>query len=250
MFEIGTIGFGSDSCGYLTWEQADAMSWLRESSAENVNWARNRYDGHRYFPYGVLRSANAASAISGAALSGTNMGRAWTRRALQVSNLGLEYAFCSPLQQRRQIYLSDGGDSENLGAYALLRRGCRKIVIVDASRDSNFVFRYYRDLRDAVATELGLDLRVPAIDEGEFSPASPVSQGHVIKNGQTYADLVYIKLSLDGDLLGDQREHVESYASKHEDFPHESTTDQYFQPEQFRAYRALGYAVGRQVDMS
>ena len=71
-----------------------------------------------------------------------------------------------------------------------------------------------------------------------------------IKNGRAYADVVYIKLSLDRDLLGEQREHVEPYASKHKRFPHEPTTDQYFQPEQFRAYRALGYAVGRQVDVS
>jgi hypothetical protein len=250
VFEIGTIGFGSDSCGYLTWEQADAMSWLEESSAETINEIRNEYYGHRYFPYGLLHNANTASAISGAALSGTNIDRGSIRRTLRVSNLGLEYAFCSPLEQRRQIYLSDGGHSENLGAYALLRRRCRTIVIVDAEHDPDFAFKSYGDLQDAVATELGLTLEVPAIDEGRFSSASPVSHGHVVKNGQTYADLVYIKLSIDRDLLGDQREHVEPYASKHTRFPHERTTDQYFQPEQFRAYRALGYAVGRQVDMS
>lgn len=36
----------------------------------------------------------------------------------------------------RQFYLSDGGHIENLGVYALVRRGCRTIVVADSVQDT------------------------------------------------------------------------------------------------------------------
>ena len=38
--------------------------------------------------------------------------------------------------QTRRFYITDGGHLENLGLYALIRRGCRLIVVSDSSRDN------------------------------------------------------------------------------------------------------------------
>jgi hypothetical protein len=36
---------------------------------------------------------------------------------------------------------------------------------------------------------------------------------------------------------------IKSYMEQHPDFPHESTADVFFDADQFRAYRSLGYTV-------
>ena len=41
--------------------------------------------------------------------------------------------------------------------------------------------------------------------------------------------------------------HVENYNRKNVEFPHEGTGDQFYDPEQFEAYRALGEHIGRQA---
>jgi hypothetical protein len=51
--------------------------------------------------------------------------------------------------------------------------------------------------------------------------------------------LLYLKSSLTGDEWPD----IRHYADTHQDFPHETTTDQFFDENQFEAYRHLGYKV-------
>src|SRR5262249_15022169 len=48
--------------------------------------------------------------------------------------------------------------------------------------------------------------------------------------------IIYIKSTLSGDEPRD----VMDYASAHPDFPHETTTDQWFGESQFESYRTLG----------
>src|SRR5208337_4918472 len=38
------------------------------------------------------------------------------------------------------VYLTDGGNIENLGVYELLKRGCKLIVVVDAEADPEIEF--------------------------------------------------------------------------------------------------------------
>lgn len=63
------------------------------------------------------------------------------------------------------IYLADGGHSDNLGAYSLVRRMTKNIIIVDAEHDPTFMFKAYRDLQEAVEDELGAKLQVKEIDK-------------------------------------------------------------------------------------
>jgi hypothetical protein len=52
--------------------------------------------------------------------------------------------------------------------------------------------------------------------------------------------LLYVKASLDGSEPTD----IMNYAIEHEEFPHESTANQFFDEAQFESYRKLGYRIG------
>jgi hypothetical protein len=61
--------------------------------------------------------------------------------------------------------------------------------------------------------------------------------------GATPGTLVYIKSSLTGDEESD----VLSYRAQDIAFPHQSTSDQWFDESQFESYRKLGYHAGRKA---
>jgi hypothetical protein len=63
------------------------------------------------------------------------------------------------------IYLTDGGHSENLGAFALIRRMCKNIIIIDAEHDPHYRFEAYHKLKERLKKELNVDFSLPAIDE-------------------------------------------------------------------------------------
>jgi hypothetical protein len=247
IFELGTAGLGSDSCGYLTWDQTEGFGWEPGIDAKMGEGGWKTFLRQQdTSPFATVRSLNNASAVSGAALSGTNLARKAARRGLWLMNYGLEYAVPSLATPSKLLRLSDGGHCENLGLYALLRRGCKKILVVDAEHDPARTFPSYRCLKDRAARELGLAVTVPAIDEGTFSSGEPVSKGIVTSEGEVVSSLWYLKLSMDKAMIDDDPNIVE-YAGSHPDFPQESTFDQYFEPAQFRAYRALGRAIGRTI---
>ena len=63
------------------------------------------------------------------------------------------------------IYLSDGGHSDNLGAFSLVRRLCRQIVIVDAEEDPGYGYGAYFRLKGALEREMGAELHIPKIED-------------------------------------------------------------------------------------
>lgn len=62
------------------------------------------------------------------------------------------------------IRLTDGGHSENLGMYSLVRRLCRRIIVVDATFDPNYKFEAYAKLKDALRSEMQVELEIEEID--------------------------------------------------------------------------------------
>ncbi|GKT07009.1 hypothetical protein [Desulforhabdus sp. TSK] len=205
-------------------------------------------------PYATIRNFNVASAMSGAILSAGNIEEGWKSRLLQLLNLENDYAVPCPAKRQDVVWLSDGGYSDNLGAYALLRRKCRTILIVDAGYDppdkSSGLYKFdsYNNLKQEMEKDrdLGIEINVP-IDA--FTSDKPIMEGVTTENGKPYGKILYIKLSKHDSLLRDQAETINAYAKKDDktkrEFPHESTVDQYFDEDQFKAYRALGYAITR-----
>jgi hypothetical protein len=162
--------------------------------------------------------------------------------------------------QGLRTYLSDGGHSENLAAFSLIRRLVRNIVIVDASGDRNFLFDDYKQLQKAVLQELNANFEVPAIEaalkKGDAAErrriisSAPVMAGSVRffpypgePSDQRVLNVVFVKLSYDAVNAEEKyaaHRNVIAYATKHEgQFPFQGLFDQAYSPEQYRAYRDL-----------
>jgi hypothetical protein len=168
------------------------------------------------------------------------------------------------------VYLSDGGHFENLGIYELVRRRCALIVASDASADPDFVFddlaRAIHNIRTDFGVEVEIDITPlrPQKNSAEseakyrFSPSnfvvgaikyytSPIKAFQ--ESESRIGHLIYIKSSIAKSAKKDAVD-VLYYASTHENFPHEPTSDQWFSEEQFEAYRKLGLLVGEDAAVS
>lgn len=156
------------------------------------------------------------------------------------------------------VYLSDGGHFENLGAYEMIRRCCRTIVIVDAGCDPDSKFedlgKFIRLARIDFNVEITFN-REFKLTDGEiqhFAPTHPLEHkcppyclvGEIeYRNIESRGTIIYIKPGVHGD----EPQDVRSYHAQHPVFPHESTSDQFFSESQFESYRKLGLHIGSKV---
>lgn len=147
----------------------------------------------------------------------------------------------------RRIHVSDGGHTgDNLGLLPLLQRKCEVIVVIDGEQDKEYTFGSFNHAIRLALVELDhrIDIDLGPIEKKERS----VVRGVVHYRGGGHGTIYYAKSSVTRPDLGvNLPEHVENYDRKEPDFPHQSTGDQFFDPEQFEAYRALGEYVGIQL---
>ena len=143
------------------------------------------------------------------------------------------------------VYLSDGGHYENLGLWEMVARRCHFIVVSDAGCDPAYSFD---DLSNA-ARRIRLDLGVPV----EFPPLTLSRAGQGSTNphgmigtirydvvdgpGAPNGTILYLKATLSGDEPVD----VWNFAKSDPAFPHDSTSDQFFDEARFESYRTLGF---------
>jgi hypothetical protein len=190
--------------------------------------------------------------------------------------------------EKKMINISDGGHIENLGAYELLRRGCRLIIAVDAGEDKLYSFFDLNNLIIRARNELGLEIRFRPEDQPEDLIRPRPSQVYsarryavadVYKCWEEVPDpsqedgkriinyskaerekmgpvstFVYVKSSVrapEGKPDLDKRETLKygtyKYKIYHPDFPHEPTSDQFFDEIQWEAYFQLGRFIGAEV---
>jgi len=133
--------------------------------------------------YGGGLSLGTAMAISGAAISQNVGGEvpAYVRLLSSIVNIGLGRWAGNPSvestwkrsrpshpgvvllgtsERARYVYLSDGGHFENLGLYEMIRRRCKRIVVIDASCDPKYICD---DLANAIQK-----VKNPAASGGAF----------------------------------------------------------------------------------
>ncbi|MBB4374115.1 hypothetical protein GGD63_006944 [Bradyrhizobium sp. cir1] len=148
-------------------------------------------------------------------------------------------------EDRAFVYLSDGGHFENLGAYEMIRRRCRFIVISDAGCDGDYTFEDLGSLVRKVRIDFGVDIQFFGLERLKGRSESSSNDAPVA----AIADVIYPELpGWPGKLLyikpgyrgGSEPASVRSYGQMHPEFPHESTANQFFGESQFEAYRALG----------
>jgi patatin-like phospholipase len=224
-----------------------------------------------------------AMAISGAAASsnmGTSSIKSWTA-SLALLNVRLGYWLRNPKllvnaalhpddwpipyfiyemfgrlnENRKYVYVTDGGHVENLGVYELLRRRCCLIVVVDGEADPGMHFNSLVRLERYARIDLGIRIELPwqEIRSTTLVVGNEIDKrgdpGNYVANtgphcaiGKIYypggeGRILYIKSSL----TGDESSYVTDYKRRHASFPHETTGDQFFTEEQFEVYRALGF---------
>ncbi len=190
--------------------------------------------------------------------------------------------------RKKMINISDGGHIENLGAYELLRRGCRLIIAVDAGEDKIYAFADLNNFIIRVRNEMGFEIRFRATEQPEELIRPRPSQVYS-KKRYAVADIykcweevpdpsqedgkrvvnysekernergpigtfVYVKSSVrapEGKPDLDKRDELKygtyKYKIYHPDFPHEPTSDQFFDKIQWEAYFQLGRYIGAEV---
>ncbi|TWU40027.1 Patatin-like phospholipase [Novipirellula aureliae] len=189
-------------------------------------------------------------------------GRAYANRRLAATYYARE--LISNLHTEKDwSNVSDGGHIENLGAFELLRRRCRLIIISDAEADPNYQFDGLATLIRLAKLELNTEIEIKVdsirpkwpVDqsgrpiESKTGVREYVSQSHfaigkinyppneTATEGQSLeATLVYLKSSI----TGDEELPISEYRDRHPEFPHQPTSDQFFDQDQFDAYRLLG----------
>jgi hypothetical protein len=213
----------------------------------------------------------------------SGLGRRWT--ALLPVYRGLLSELLAQLRGTgiRLWNLTDGGHFENLGGYELIRRKLPLIVLIDAEADPDFEFPGLSELIRKARLDFGAEISFldeeTLAKEGYAKQFPPVfttlerlrrgkwnsdkqaraalsaeadrreySHAHAALATVTYRDgslgrIVYVKASLTGREPAD----VLQYHAEHPDFPHETTSDQFFDEAQWESYRRLGEYVGETV---
>ncbi|BFU95299.1 MAG: conserved membrane protein of unknown function [Nitrospira sp.] len=156
----------------------------------------------------------------------------------------LSEAFGLTNDERRYVYLSDGGHFENLALYEMVRRRCHIIVVSDAGCDQLSRFSDLGNAIRKIRIDLGIEIELD-VEKLRRKTGSPYSERRhavgrirydLVDPGATSGLLLYLKPSLTGQEPTD----ILDYAASHPEFPHESTADQFFDESQFESYRKLG----------
>ncbi len=147
------------------------------------------------------------------------------------------------------VYLSDGGHFENLGLYEMVLRRCRLIVVSDAGCDSGCSLEDLGNAIRKIRVDLGVKIDINKFEIfsradaegkkiGKYCAVGEIDYGSADTDGKK-GTLIYLKPAL----LGNEPRDIYNYSRCSEEFPHESTSDQWFGETQFESYRALGQRV-------
>jgi hypothetical protein len=257
------------------WQERKAESFaMTRLSCGNpyVRYRRTKYYGHP--KKGI--SLGTAVAISGAAVS-PNQGYNSSRLIgflLMLFNVRLgwwlgnpkmgSYALAGPTfsltpalrelagdttDDSEWIYLSDGGHFENLGLYEMIRRRCRRIVVSDAGCDPTCSFEDLGNAVRKIYIDFGVSIDFEKLEiKARQNPPVPgirFAIGSIKYPGSSREGwLLYLKPTYQATT---ERADIRSYASSSPEFPHESTTDQWFSESQLESYRALGASIAEYI---
>lgn len=182
----------------------------------------------------------------------------WNKAAPRWS---ASYLFAELLGQasgrKSWINLSDGGQFDNLGLYELVRRRAALILVTDVGADEGYQFDDLAMVTRKLWTDFGVTLDV---EETALAAIRPKAAGLANPDDPRFSDchwafgsigypdgqracLIYVKSSLTRGIPLDVRQ----YKDTHPSFPHESTNDQWFDEDQFEAYRRLGQFVAEKL---
>jgi hypothetical protein len=158
------------------------------------------------------------------------------------------------------VHLSDGGHFDNLGLYELFRRKVRLILVLDGGADKYFGFE---DLQNALH-RAEQDFKVHLKFNRPLGDLIPQKQNQVkFPEGLKLADTGYISgrftygpndpqppgwiFYIKTTLIKNMSMRTRGYKGANPSFPDETTVDQFFDEDQFDAYRLLGDEIAKQL---
>lgn len=180
-------------------------------------------------------------------------------------------------EQRNYCFVSDGGHHENLGLEPLLLRRCRVIIASDMTADPRYEFRDLVRLLRRMRFEYGirivglngqhndlpLDTLIPEYIRSQKPEAnkddSRLSEDSLAEAHYFIAKIIYPEDSPEGtpregllvyakpNFTGDEAVDLMQYPLEDAAFPHDPTTDQFYDPQKFESYRQLGFHVGNTI---
>ncbi len=181
-------------------------------------------------------------------------------------------------EQRNYCFVSDGGHHENLGLESLLLRRCRLIIASDVTGDPSYEFRDFIRLLRRMRFEYGirivgingrssgvpLELLTPERLKADpacdiESAASPLSDSNLADAHYFIARILYPEDGPAGspqegylvyvkpNFTGDEAVDLNRYKLEDPSFPHDPTSDQFYDPQKFESYRQLGFHIGNTV---
>lgn len=168
--------------------------------------------------------------------------------------------------RNRFLKLSDGGHFENLGVYELVRRKVKTIVVCDAVADPKFEYADFQTLRRLLRDDFGVTFAPDPLTGGlehlvsgdaeEFGAGYPIGRRYSPRcsfagtlhypgdpAGEPSGRLIYVATTITRNVPWRSK----AYWVAHPEFPDESTADQFFDQEQFEAYRQLGFQAAKEM---
>ncbi|MDQ2658797.1 MAG: patatin-like phospholipase family protein [Verrucomicrobiota bacterium] len=270
LFHVVNIALNLVSGKELAWQERKAQSFT-VSPLHSGSWLGG-YRASRFYDGGI--ELGTAITISGAAAN-PNMGyhssplvailmtlfnvrlgwwagnpstageKTWFRKGPRHAALPLlAEAFGYTTSDFQDVNLSDGGHFENLGLYEMILRRCQRIVVIDAGRDTDYVFEDLGNALRKIRVDFGIRIEIGVSflepNEKKTHLARCVT-GQIrydeVDAGAPIGKLIYIKPLLQNNEPVD----VQNYAAAHPGFPHETTGDQWFSESQLESYRMLGF---------
>jgi hypothetical protein len=173
--------------------------------------------------------------------------------------MGIYAGLSKHRRDSKYLELTDGGHFENLGLYELVRRKLEIILVVDGEEDPSISLSSLVSVARRIEQDFGARLDFPSDASGPerlvMYPSSsgypygvkyakaPFLVGTIAYNDGTHGVLIYVKATL----IRQMDFTTAGYLANNPAFPHQTTADQFFDPDQFDAYRFLGYESATQM---
>jgi hypothetical protein len=199
--------------------------------------------------------------------------RVWPKSLPTIRGAGYLYREILGINNKdaRLVQVTDGGHYDNSGLVEALRRRCQLILVIDGGGDPPPLPIGLTDALRLAKYELGVDITLNptgpysveniapgsgtqfASDNALASLNSRITRGAVVKGTVTYPAAAGLKVST-GTLIFTKAVVSQAcpywlltYAAASDIFPHDPTSDQWFNEGQFAAYTELGRVIAEEA---